>query len=68
LAAADNMMGWNSREFVREHYPDVPWVAGEDYFTRPDVSLVNTIALRRDVGWEPRHSWQDDPDVNTAKE
>jgi nucleoside-diphosphate-sugar epimerase len=53
LSAADNMGGWDTLELVRECYPGVEWNAPEGYLDRPDRSLVNTCAIRNDLGWEP---------------
>ena len=43
-------------DLLREVFPDVP-VRGDISGNR---SLFATEAARRDLGWEPRHSWRDE--------
>ena len=55
VAAADTVMNRPSRELMAEVYPSVPYrpTAGE-YDT-----LLSIEKARRQLGYEPRHSWRD---------
>ncbi|HET6385491.1 MAG TPA: NAD(P)-dependent oxidoreductase [Armatimonadota bacterium] len=56
LTAADNAAGLPTEQILREDFADIPWRAAPDYLDRPDKSLVDTSAARRDFGWEPIYS------------
>lgn len=56
VANADTVMERATAELVRDVFPDVP-VLGDVSGTR---SLSSVDAARRDLGWEPRHSWRDE--------
>jgi len=56
IANADTVMERPTAELLREVFPDVP-VRGDVSGNR---SLFATEAARRDLGWEPRHSWRDE--------
>jgi nucleoside-diphosphate-sugar epimerase len=56
IANADTVMERPTVELLREVFPEVP-VRGDVTGTR---SLFATEAARRDLGWEPRHSWRDE--------
>ncbi|RIX27612.1 NAD-dependent epimerase/dehydratase family protein [Amnibacterium setariae] len=55
IANADTVMRRPSAELAAEVFPDVP-------FTRPvegRATLLSIDKARRDLGWEPAHSWLD---------
>ncbi len=56
IANADTVMERATSELLDEVFPGVP--------VRSDISgnrsLFATDAARRDLGWEPRHSWRDE--------
>ncbi len=56
IANADTVMERPTADLLREVFPDVP-VRGDVSGNR---SLFAIEAARRDLGWEPRHSWRDE--------
>ncbi len=56
VANADTVMERATVGLVREVFPDVP-IEGDVSGTR---SLFSVDAARRELGWEPRHSWRDE--------
>ena len=57
IANADTVMERPTADLLLEVFPDVP-VHGDISGNR---SLFSSDAARRDLGWEPRHSWRDAP-------
>ena len=56
IANADTVMERPTADLLREVFPDVP-VRGDISGSR---SLFATEAARRDLGWEPQHSWREE--------
>ena len=56
IANADTVMERPTADLLREVFPDVP-VRGDVSGNR---SLFAIEAARRDLGWEPQHSWRDE--------
>lgn len=56
IANADTVMERPTADLLAEVFPDVP-IQGDVSGNR---SLFSTDAARRDLGWEPRHSWRDE--------
>ncbi|MCY7417795.1 MAG: NAD(P)-dependent oxidoreductase [Chloroflexi bacterium] len=56
IANSDTVMERPTADLLGEVFPDVP-VQGDVSGNR---SLFATDAARRDLGWEPRHSWRDE--------
>ena len=56
IANSDTVMERPTADLLGEVFPDVP-IQGDVSGNR---SLFATDAARRDLGWEPRHSWRDE--------
>lgn len=60
LAAGDNSGGLEIEDILREDFPGIPWTGSAAQLSRPRGSLIDTSAAQQDLGWIPKHSWQDE--------
>jgi nucleoside-diphosphate-sugar epimerase len=54
IANADTVMSRANAELVAEVFPGVPFADGGD----PNATLLSIEKARRELGYEPRHSWR----------
>jgi len=59
IANADTVMSRRNDELLAEVFPDVPLARP----VGPHETLLSIDKARRVLGYEPQHSWRDEPDV-----
>lgn len=64
LTADDTVTTVPTEELVNRHYPETPWRNAERaaYLAdSPHRSLIDCAHAKEVLGWQPRHSWRDEP-------
>jgi len=69
LTADDTAMDVPSAELVERYYPETPWkqdraayLADNPFRTLVDCSHAKTV-----LGWQPQHSWREEPDTEGVR-